>query len=504
MICTFTDLITEGDAIYMAKICLVLTGSPIEEYLEIIRKNRNFVDIVELRTDLLEEQSYDQITNFPAMAELPVILTCRKTNDGGSWSGTESLRKDKLLEWLDGLFAYVDLELDIEDIAVFEEKASINGTRIIRSFHNFDAVPSDLYNKMVNASRESTAIIKGAVYPKSSEDLFNLVDVSIRLKKSNLMSTFILLGMGDYGFITRILTGKLGSFLTFCSDDSTRSGAPGHCSASDLIDIYNFNSINDDTDIYAIIGNPLKQSRSPQIHNKGYRKNCLNAVYVPFLTDSPCWFMKLADLLDIKASSVTVPFKSEIIPLVDSIDEAVIKIGASNTIFRGKKGKWCATNTDAHGFIKPLLDFLGCSNLKDRKISLIGAGGAARAALFSLLEKEANVVIFNRTVSKGELLSSEFGCRVYPLDSSSLDILREYNSIIVQTTNVGMAPFEGINPISFYEFSGDEVVYDIIYKPEKTVLMKKASNAGCRILGGYKMLEEQAYLQFKIFTGVDY
>ncbi len=488
----------------MAKICLVLTGSTVEENLEIIRKNRKFIDIVELRTDLLEERSYDQITNFPTMVELPVILTCRKTNDGGSWSGAESLRKEKLLQWLDGLFAYVDLELDIEDIALFEEKASINGIRIIRSFHNFNAVPSDLYNKMVNASRESNTIIKGAVYPKSSEDLFNLVDVSIRLRKSNSMSTYILIGMGDFGFITRILSGRLGSYLTFCSDDSTRSGAPGHCSASDLINIYNFNSINDDTDVYAIIGNPLKQSRSPQIHNKGYKRNSLNAVYVPIFTDSPYWFMKLADLLDIKGSSVTVPFKSEIISLVDSVDDTVKKIGASNTIFRDGKGKWCATNTDAHGFIKPLLDFLGCSDLKDRKISLIGAGGAARAVLFALMEKGADVVVFNRTVSKGELLSSEFGCRVYPLDSSSLDILREFSSIIVQTTNVGMAPFEDLNPISFYDFSGDEVVYDIIYKPEKTVLMKKASDAGCRILGGYKMLEEQAYLQFRIFTGVDY
>ncbi|MBI9099849.1 MAG: shikimate dehydrogenase [Spirochaetaceae bacterium] len=485
----------------MAHICLVLTAKTIDEDLEIIRDNYDSIDMVELRTDLLDQDQYSQVARFPSLTDLPVILTCRKDSDGGSWKGHERDRTGHLLDWLDGEFSYVDLEMDLENSEI-EKKTRSSGIQIIRSFHDFHGVPENLF-EIMNSLRGTDVIAKGAVYPRSSEELHRLIDASIKLKKSGKVP-FILLGMGDFGFPTRILAEKLGSYLTFCSDSAAPSGAPGHCSASDLSEIYHFRQISDKTTVNSIIGNPVKQSRSPHIHNKGYREKNIDAVYVPFLTDSLPWFMKIADLLTINGSSVTVPFKSEIIPLIDSADKAVKKIGACNTIFRDEKGRWAGTNTDTYGLIKPLLDFLEISDLSGWKVSVIGAGGAARAAVFALQEKGAEVAVFNRTLSRGVELAEELKCRAFALDQSSEKELREYSSVIVQTTNAGMAPLEDINPLKFYPFDGSEVVYDIIYKPEKTLLMKKAREAGCRTLGGYRMLEEQAYLQFRLFTGVEY
>ncbi|MDA3811247.1 MAG: type I 3-dehydroquinate dehydratase [Spirochaetaceae bacterium] len=488
----------------MSKICLVLTAKTIKENLEIIRKNQSLIDLVELRTDLLDEDQYNLLSRFPSLTELPVILTCRKVIDGGRWDKDENLRKNYLLEWMDGAYTYIDLEMDLENDLLLIKKATARNITIIRSFHNFDTVPEDLYEKMSSYTGNRSIIVKGAVYPQSSEELFQLINVSLQLKVRGDMNPFILLGMGEFGFPTRILAEKMGSTLTYCSDSFSNSGAPGHCSASDLKNIYHFKSINDETVINAIIGNPLKQSRSPHIHNQGYLENKINAVYVPFLTDSPRWFMRTADLLHINGSSVTIPFKSEIIPLVDETDKAVEQIGASNTIYRDDKGNWKATNTDFYGLIKPLMDFLGIEDFTGYKVAVIGAGGAARAAVFALTEKGAEVAVFNRTMKKGKALAELFHCKAYPLDEFSIEHLKEYRSIIIQTTNAGMSPLEDVNPLSFYPFSGDEVVYDIIYKPEVTKLMQKAADCGCRTLSGYKMLEEQAYLQFELFTGKKY
>jgi len=478
----------------MAKICMVLTAPTMEENKKILERNLSLVDMVELRTDLLETGDYPLVSAFPSQASVPVVLTCRKECDGGSWTGPERERLVLMTRWLEGGFAFVDLEMDL-DAGPLETIARKENTKIIRSFHNFKGVPADLKEIM---SRHETVIAKGAVYPRSSEDLFRLVQTALEMKKAR-KSPFILLGMGEFGFPTRILAEKLGSWLTFCSDSGSPSGAPGHCTAEDLNKLYRFRKIGEGTTINSIIGNPVSQSRSPHLHNRWYEEKGLDAVYVPFLTDSPQWFMKTADLLGINGSSVTVPFKSEIIAQVEHTDQAVDAIGASNTIFRDSDGLWAAANTDVYGLIQPLLDLLGVASLQGVKAAVIGAGGAARAAVFALRDKGAEVAVFNRTKSRAEELAMQLDCAAYSLESDSIRALKEYRSIIVQTSSAGMPPLEDVDPLAFYDFDGSEVVYDIIYKPEVTKLMARAKEAGCQVIGGFKMLEEQALLQFDFF-----
>lgn len=250
-----------------------------------------------------------------------------------------------------------------------------------------------------------------------------------------------------------------------------------------------------------IIGNPVMHTKSPVIHNGGYKKLGLDAVYVPFETDDPATFLELAALLDMKGFSVTVPFKNDIIPLMDGLTESVRSIGACNTVTR-IDGKWIGENSDYTGFIKPLINDFG--SLEGKNVTLIGAGGAAKACLYALKEEGANVLVVNRTVEKAKDLAIQFDTEYVGLSKENLNKITEYSDVIVQTTNVGMHPLEDINPLEFFPLTGKEYLYDIIYTPEVTCFLKAGVDKGCKTLNGWPMLLEQGYRQFKLFTGMDF
>ena len=179
------------------------------------------------------------------------------------------------------------------------------------------------------------------------------------------------------------------------------------------------------------------------------------------------------------------------------------EIGACNTIVRTANG-WNGYNTDGPGFSRALLEFLGTRDLKKLRVSIIGAGGAAKAIAHAVKELHGKACIFNRSTNKAYDLARQYNFKWAPLDAGSRLLLEKYSDVIIQTTSVGMAPDTDHDPLDFYAFNGHEAVYDVIYKPEKTRLLKRAEKAGCRICNGYTMLQYQAYLQYKLFTGVDY
>ena len=185
----------------------------------------------------------------------------------------------------------------------------------------------------------------------------------------------------------------------------------------------------------------------------------------------------------------------------------VAQIGACNTIVR-KNNKWLGYNTDAPGFRRALEEFLGPVKIKHKKVAVIGAGGAAKAIVYVLKQMGARVCIFNRTIETAAQLAEKYGFNYCQLDPHCIAKLDEYSNLIVQTTPVGMnaeGPSNSENdPIYFYDFRGNELLFDIVYEPSTTPVMKRASIAGCRVCNGYKMLEYQAYEQFKLFTGLDY
>jgi 3-dehydroquinate dehydratase/shikimate dehydrogenase len=479
----------------MTRLCLTLCRSSLEDNLDDLKGSAP--DLAELRIDLLESLDMESLVSFPDKAGIPLILTCRKTCDGGGWSASDTLREALLLGVLDGKYKYIDLEED-EPSQQLTQKARERGIQIIRSFHDFKRVPLDLLSRLESMSSQGD-LVKAAVMPKGVADLLILFETARAWKKSHPgEDRLILLGMGDFGVPTRILAGRMGCFLSFCSPSGAEA-APGHMDWKSLHDLYRTLDVNSETQIYGIIGYPVLHTRSPQIHNPGFSALGLNAVYVPFTVDDLDAFFKLAEFLDIQGFSVTVPHKEGVRSFLVKEDSAVKAVGACNTVIRGAKG-WEGFNTDVIGFIKPLKDRI---NLKGKNGAVIGAGGAARSAVYALMKEGCNVSVFNRTLDRALDLVRDFSCSGGSLNTLKKEIEEGTQfDLIVQTTSAGMhGGTGGENPIPFYTFSGNELVYDIIYNPPETVLMKKAKEAGCTVLGGMPMLKEQGAAQFQIFTG---
>lgn len=493
-----------------SKICLCLTCPTIKEDLEVVEKYRNWIDMVELRVDFLTKDERLHIRKFPNLAKIPTILTIRRKTDGGVFIEGEASRTTLFARGLAYAdqdirknFAFIDLEEDFQ-VPSLQDAAFAFGTKVIRSFHDMKGPVYNLGDRLASMCITGYEIPKIACLPQ------NLSDVTRMFKETeNIDFEHIVCGMGDFGLSTRILACKMNSFLTYVSPTETieNMATIGHIDPITINEVYNFKAIDKSTTLYGITGYPLKATSSPAIHNGGYRKFGINAVYIPIKSETVEEAVTFAEQLDMKGLSVTVPHKEGILRELDSISTEVGEIGACNTILKTPKG-WVGYNTDARGLKQALLEFLGCTKLGRRKVAIIGAGGAAKAAAYVIHELRGRCCIFNRTVSKARDLADRYNFKYASLGIESQEILEEYSDIIIQTTSIGMGssgPYnEKDDPLSFYTFRGEEFVYDIIYYPEKTPMLERAESVGCNVCNGYSMLKYQAYEQFSLFTGVKY
>ena len=473
-------------------ICLTLSGPTILDNLKALNDNKDCVDICELRLDLLSPSEVCKAADFPYMVDIPVILTLRRVSDGGKCTLQEKARRSLLIETMkNGGFSYVDIEDDVKKSDV-EEAAHSLGMKVIRSYHDFEGVPADIFSRVHSlASRGDVAKI--AVTPHSTADVMTLFRINEELKSVPK----IIIGMGEWGVATRILYKKMGSILTFGSNG--KAVAPGMISARELKYLYRADKLNENTGIYGIVGNPVMHSLSPQIHNPGFQRINYNAVYVPFLSDSIRSFLTLAEMLRMRGFSVTVPFKVDVVKYLGNITREVKQIGSCNTVVR-VPNMWKGTNTDYYGFIHPIEKEIDDGKIKSALV--IGAGGAAKAIVWALKMRNVRVMIVNRTKSKADELA-----RLYGVGSDSLDNISRYEGkvdLVVQATNMGLHPYEDVNPASSFHFSGKEIAYDIVYKPKYTKFLLAAEKAGCALKFGWDMLMEQGKLQFESFTGYHY
>ncbi len=471
-------------------ICLTLSGNTLSGCLEEIRQNRAYIDLAELRLDFLSPEEQRRAAEFPAMTDVPLILTLRRKEDGGRCTLSEKERRQLLLAALDGDYAYVDIEEDVKKNDV-EQKAREKGVRIIRSFHDFSGIPDDIYSRIYRLA-ERGDIAKAAVTPHTIQDLLTLFRISEELKDVPK----IIIGMGDWGIPIRILYRKAGSLLTFaCSGEAV---APGQVSAKDLKMLYRADQVNERTGIYGIIGNPVLHTSSPLIHNLGFHAINYNAIYLPFLVDNVRIFFALAEYLRMRGFSVTIPFKDAVLMYLGNITREVKQIGACNTVVR-MPGMWKGMNTDYYGFLQPISRDIESGRVKNALV--IGAGGASQAIVWALRNMGVKVTILNRTVGRAERLARINLCEYDTLDNAS-----EYEGkvdLVVQTTSVGLYPDFDTSPVDFH-FTGREIAYDIIYKPKMTKFLRDAEKAGCTLHFGEEMLMEQGKLQFEAFTGYHY
>ena len=491
---------------------MTLTGKTLAEDAELAKKYEKKIDLVELRVDCLDEEEQLYIRRFPSMVPVPCVLTIRRTIDGGHFVGSEFSRTTlfgKALAFAQTdrskNFAYVDFEEDFY-VSGIQEAAMAFDIKIIRSFHNMTGTVTNLQERARSMIRTGFEIPKIAFKPDSLNDVTNMFR-----EGQSMVQDHIFVAMGDLGLPTRILSVKSNSYLTFVSPEETLGNLSGigHITPNTLNDLYRFKSINDETDIYGIIGWPLKKTNSPEIHNQGYIGHGMNAVYVPIRTQTVPEALSFCKQVGVKGLSVTVPHKEDVMFYLSEISPEAKTIGAVNTIVKNPKDdSWLGYNTDAYGFQRSLEEFLETNKLKKQKVAIIGAGGAAKAIAYVIKQMGGKACIFNRTLSSAKTLAEKYGFDYSDLSPSCIDKLNSYSSLIIQTTSVGMNS-DGISstetdPIHFYNFKGSEKVFDIIYTPAVTPVMKRAAQAGCMTCNGLKMLQYQGYRQFKIFTGEDY
>ena len=492
-------------------VCLTLTSPTLEENAALVRKYNRYIDIAELRVDFLAPDEQLSVRRFPAMVNVPCILTIRRTADGGRFTSNEMSRTmlfGRALAFADQNpqknFAYVDFEEDFR-VPSLQDASLAFGVRIIRSCHDMEKPVKNLKAKCEAMRTTGYEIPKIAFMPKT------LADVSDMFREAESMTDYehILCAMGPLGQVSRILAYKLHSYLTYVSPEETENNISGigHIDPVTLNDVYRFRSLRDATSLYAVTGWPLVKTSSPALHNEGYKINNLDALLFPLRSPSVSDVLDCASSLGVRGLAVTVPHKEAVMPELIKLDAEAQAIGACNTVVRTDEG-WAGCNTDAYGFQTALLCFLGVKKLRRRRVAIIGAGGAAKAVAYVVKSLGAKACVFNRTLSHAKALADRYGFDYAPLGPEAAKKIEKYADIIVQTTSKGMssggeAPKDG-DPLYFYQFTGAETVFDLVYVPAVTPIMARAFQAGCKTCNGAEMLKYQGYKQFKIFTGIDY
>ena len=382
-------------------VCLTLTGSTLKEDLETLNLYRNNVDVAELRVDFLTDEERMLARRFPQMAGLPCVLTIRRTIDGGRYEDGEASRTVLFARSLAFVeedksknFAYVDFEEDFH-VSSLRDAALAYGQKIIRSVHSMKEPITNIANRLRSLPLGENEIPKIAFMPKSLDDVTNLFKVAQELPDNN----HILVAMGPLGETSRILSAKLNNYFTYTSPAETKNNLPdiGHLDPVTLSDVYHFRKFDKDTKLYGITGWPLASTYSPTIHNKGFESHGINALYVPIKAQTFSEALNFVNTLDLRGLSVTVPHKEAAVSEADFVDPVAQEIGASNTFIKNEDGAWRAYNTDASGFAKSLQEVVGKKTLLGKKVSIIGAGGAARAVAYAVKKMKGSACIFNYT-----------------------------------------------------------------------------------------------------------
>ncbi|HDY67371.1 MAG TPA: shikimate dehydrogenase, partial [Candidatus Scalindua sp.] len=420
----------------------------------------------------------------------PIIVTNRPKREGGNFEGSEKDRLCLLQKAIELGADYVDVELD--SVRHITRRDS---SKIIISYHNFKETPHNINKIYEDISQCKPDIVKVVTY---ANDITDNVRIFELLKIANVPT--ISFCMGEYGHISRILTRKFGGLLTFASLKKGKESAPGQLTIDELSNIYHFKKTNKETKLYGVVGNPVSHSISPVIHNSSFVEKGLNSVYVPMKVLDIETFIKDFRKMDFQGFSVTIPHKESILPFLDDIDYTASKIGAINTVVN-QDGRLTGHNTDCMAAIKGLEDGMEGNKgaLKGKKVAIIGAGGAARAIVFGLKEKGCDIIIYNRTIERAKRLSDDVGCKYRRFEEIS-----ELNTdILINSTSIGMFPNVEESPVPKNALKKAMIVFDAVYNPIETRLLRDAEERGCHTVNGLTMFINQAAEQFRLWTGIE-
>jgi 3-dehydroquinate dehydratase/shikimate dehydrogenase len=445
--------------------------------------------LVELRLDWLSKTP--ELNRLIDKRPTPVVITCRRPQDGGRAKMTEDQRQTILRQAIVAGVDYVDLEFDIAT-----KIRRYGKTKRIISFHDFNATPDTLEERYAYMCSLDPDIVKIVTMAQKPEDNIRL----LQLIKGARVPT-VAFCMGEFGLVSRVLCGKFGAPFTYATFSQDRVLAPGQLSFDEMKNLYRYDQINADTKVFGVLGDPIAHSYSPRIHNAAFKSDGINAVYLPMRVPAELLddTLKAYSWLDVQGYSVTIPHKERAMMLANFRDDIVEDIGAANTLFRDNRNNWYAANTDfdaALSSIKMGLEMKGDHDLAGKRVLLLGAGGVAKAIGQGVLRAGGALTITNRTKQRGQELAEHLGCQFVAWENRGA----AYVDVLVNCTPIGMYPNMNDTPFQEHWLREGTVVFDTIYNPEQTLLIKQAKERGCITVSGLEMFVAQAAAQYHCFT----
>ncbi len=486
----------------------VTADTPRQMQERMAEAERAGADLVELRLDHLREVNEHAVEELVGSRGGPVIATVRAVWEGGKFGGKEADRVRLLKAAAQAGAEYVDLEYAAwrdqrETCKVLLDTLHKNSqaTKLILSQHDFKRTPGKLDAIFAEMAGSEADIIKLATTARHVTDSLRMLETLRHLSKPAIG-----LCMGGAGVITRVLAGKAGAFLTFCSLEEEAEAAPGQVPVADILGMYRFREITEQTAVLGVAGDPVAHSMSPALHNAAYAELGIDAVYVPLeVAEGEGSFNRFieevlgASWLNVRGLSVTIPHKVAAMKRADEVEPLAAKIGAANTLAIRDGWKIEAYNTDYAGAIRALCEGanLAEEDLVGKSATVLGAGGAARAVVAGLMDAGCEVTICNRTRDRAQELAEEFGGKV--LDWEDRGRIR--SDILVNCTSLGMWPNQYEEPMPKEALQEGQIVFDTVYNPPQTRLLLHGVRRGCVLVDGVAMFVHQGALQMQRWFG---
>ncbi len=425
-----------------------------------------------------------------------LIVTCRRPGDGGAWLGDEGTRIALLEAAIDAGAGWVDIE---EDAA---GRISRRGaTRRIVSWHDFNDTPSDLERVWARLARADADVVKLVTAARSACDGLRLLALSAAHNAGDGPAT-IAFAMGRLGQPSRLLATRFGAPWTYACRAGRPPAAPGQLPIDILREVYRLHDVATRTAVFGLIGDPVDQSLGYLVHNAVYDSLGFDGLYVPFEVpaDELDAFLRGAYALGVAGLSVTIPHKRNALAAALDVSEMVADCGAANTLLRGDGG-WIADNTDAPAAIDALRAAVaavhhGQTDMSDLRVLVLGAGGIARAVIRPLVDEGATVAVSARRPVQAQAIASE--CDIAEI---AWELRHEWPcDVLIQCTPVGMWPHVDATPFDSAGLEAGTIVFDTVYRPRLTRLLREAATHGCVPLDGVELFARQAARQIASFV----
>ncbi len=483
-----------GVRLRLGKMCVAIQGSSPNELLERAEAALKDSHFLEFRLDLLPKPpaALPRLKEFlAAHREVTAIATCRRKGNGGGFTGSLAAELELLANSALSGCQIVDLEIESAEAAKPAQLARLRAAcpALVISFHDFTRTRS-LEQAADRIEVFKPDFIKVVSTARSLSD--NLAVLRL-IEDRSLSSHVVGIAMGEEGILSRVLGPRAGAAFTFASFSDETETAPGQVAAHTLRDLYRLEQLDQATRIFGVAGNPISHSLSPLLHNTGFRREVVNAVMLPLKVRALDDLLTVVRELPLAGVAVTMPLKQEVLPHLANMDPLTARIGACNTLRTGADGKLYGFNTDVAGVVRPLEKRL---RLKGARIAVLGAGGAARAAVFGLVEQGAEVFIVNRTHESAVTLARQAKAKSLKHEAFA----KQRFDVLINSTPCGMKGVKQACPIAENELNAS-LVFDMVYNPLETPLLALARKRGIPIVGGLEMFVQQGARQFEIWTG---